>query len=766
MRLLNTSTYELEEFFGSNIPEYAILSHTWEEEEILFSDLRDESSRQNAKLKKGWDKVLGACERALYDGLEWVWIDTCCIDKQSSAELSEAINSMFSYYRDSFVCYAYLSDYHISITGFPDVHNAGRISLGDCRWFTRGWTLQELLAPFDLVFFDAEWEDMGTKYSLREAVSTITRIPPHVFVDKDITSFSIAARMSWAADRQTTREEDRAYSLMGIFGVNMPPLYGEGGAKAFLRLQEEILKYSDDHSLFAWHAAFDPQNPYFESRGLLAESPSEFRDSGDVCTSTKTGLLKSPYSMTNSGLRIHLPLRRAPSFPEKPSFLFTAQLCCQLGNNADSPVFLSVYLEKVEGEGYTSWHRWRPHCLLKDRVPFHDDDVREIYVKAIQTSHEHRLRPSKTLYSKSRKPHIALSLKMPSLQIRPNSREPYYDSKTGRWFIHYSLYDTNSPRSTHELRCALPGAADPMLLYIRDEVFWKVLANIQEPNNELAERERLQPYFRDQMPLSFHERDEKAMISLRKLLVQTSLAGALLPAVEVGCRLEIRSIQRVQEASTGGQSHRSLQQSVSRNDPKILVIPFRLRCSELYGVTVLTTQWDFASSPNWPALSWTTECDWHSDPARRYYNGVSLTLTSKPAALLCILEVEKNTQAQRWGEERRIAVILEIVQMVVVWHEAFSVKHQGDDQTQILREAERFWRARRQSAHPETRREKREEFRLSNLELTTLKYENFPVLQIDTVKEWTLGQDTVRIGLEYSPSLNEPAYNLKQVVIG
>jgi hypothetical protein len=208
MRLLHTSSYELHEFFGSNIPEYAILSHTWEEEEVLFSDLRD-PSQEIATRKKGWQKVLGTCKCAKEDGLEWVWIDTCCINKESSAELSEAINSMFKYYRDAFVCYAYLSDYRIEESGYPD-QERGKAAFGKCRWFTRGWTLQELLAPADLVFFDAEWQDMGTKIGVRDAVSRATGIPAVVLRDGDLRGMSIAARMSWAADRQTAREEDRA----------------------------------------------------------------------------------------------------------------------------------------------------------------------------------------------------------------------------------------------------------------------------------------------------------------------------------------------------------------------------------------------------------------------------------------------------------------------------------------------------------------------------------------------------------------------------
>ena len=240
MRLLHTSSLELKEFYGS-IPPYAILSHTWESEEVSYQDLPQEYARE----KKGYLKIRSCCDQAANDGFEYVWIDTCCIDKSSSAELSEAINSMFLWYQNATVCYAFLAD----VPEHDNLTSKGS-AFGKSKWFTRGWTLQELLAPSDLVFFDQSWTDIGTKTSLRNEISEITHIDPETLLGEDFTRCSIATRMSWASHRITTREEDIEYCLLGLFGVNMPTLYGEGKA-AFTRLQHNIIQLSTDHTIFA-----------------------------------------------------------------------------------------------------------------------------------------------------------------------------------------------------------------------------------------------------------------------------------------------------------------------------------------------------------------------------------------------------------------------------------------------------------------------------------------------------------------------------------
>lgn len=239
MWLVNTTTLQLEEFYPSQAPPYAILSHTWDHEEVTFRDM----SSPSASSKKGYAKIVETCRLAKLDHLDYAWIDTCCIDKSSSAELTESINSMFKWYRNGKVCYAFLADL---LPGLPD-------SLGSCRWFTRGWTLQELLAPRRLEFLDMKWEHIGSRYDFADTISARTGIPCTALSGEvPLSDFSVAARMSWAANRQTTREEDESYCLLGIFDIAMPLLYGEGGCGAFRRLQEEIIKRISDMTIFAW----------------------------------------------------------------------------------------------------------------------------------------------------------------------------------------------------------------------------------------------------------------------------------------------------------------------------------------------------------------------------------------------------------------------------------------------------------------------------------------------------------------------------------
>ncbi|KAF2264191.1 HET-domain-containing protein, partial [Lojkania enalia] len=248
MRLINAQTRKLENF-QSQPPPYAILSHTWGKHEITFREMRNLNMsllkhRIKIKGKPGYYKISKACVQALNDGLQYVWVDTCCIDKSSSSELSEAINSMYMWYKRAQVCYAYLDD--IDIIDLMEEKD-----LAQARWFTRGWTLQELIAPKNVMFYIKGWNYVGNKMSMKGKLSRITRIDEATLVTGNLEGVSVARRMSWAANRVTTRTEDLAYCLMGIFDVNMPLLYGEG-EKAFVRLQEEIMKDSDDQSLFAW----------------------------------------------------------------------------------------------------------------------------------------------------------------------------------------------------------------------------------------------------------------------------------------------------------------------------------------------------------------------------------------------------------------------------------------------------------------------------------------------------------------------------------
>lgn len=232
MWLLGAKTMQLVRFDDENrIPRYAILSHTWAEEEISFEEIKNGPSK-DSEVKLGWTKIEGTCRQALKHGYDYVWIDTCCIDKSSSAELQEAINSMFKWYEHAEICITYLAD----VCGEEDPRIEGS-HFRKCRWFTRGWTLQELLAPQRAVFLDKQWKEIGNRENLQDIIRDITGIQSCFVNEQDsnvqlksaydrISGASVAERMSWAAERQTTRKEDLAYCLLGIFDINMTMLYG------------------------------------------------------------------------------------------------------------------------------------------------------------------------------------------------------------------------------------------------------------------------------------------------------------------------------------------------------------------------------------------------------------------------------------------------------------------------------------------------------------------------------------------------------------
>lgn len=216
-----------------------------------------------------------------------MWVDTCCIDKSSSAELSEAINSMFAWYRKAKICYVFLAD------------TSGRQSVGGSRWFRRGWTLQELIAPGSMIFFDKTWAKIGTKadllYELSETTSVSYEVLCHEF---PLSSICVAQRLSWAANRDTTRVEDRAYCLLGILEINMTPLYGEG-ERAFYRLQEEIVRSTYDLSILAW----SPTEPYdHDYCGFFAKSPQDFSGCSTMELVPGAALDEIEMSMSNKGL--------------------------------------------------------------------------------------------------------------------------------------------------------------------------------------------------------------------------------------------------------------------------------------------------------------------------------------------------------------------------------------------------------------------------------------------------------------------------------
>jgi hypothetical protein len=237
MRLLKINPgvdgFSLVKVIPNKIPRYAILSHTWEtdDQEVTFQDITNGVGHN----KSGYEKIKFCRNQAQKDGLDYFWIDSCCIDQSSSAELSAAINTMFRWYRNAATCYVYLADVAAADCSWETCFRSS-------RWFSRGWTLQELLAPASLEFFSQDGTKLGSKKSLEIQIQQVTGVPTKALQGDSLPQISIDERMSWIANRETTVEEDIAYSLFGIFNIHMSLIYGEGAIKALRRLGEEIEK--------------------------------------------------------------------------------------------------------------------------------------------------------------------------------------------------------------------------------------------------------------------------------------------------------------------------------------------------------------------------------------------------------------------------------------------------------------------------------------------------------------------------------------------
>ncbi|KAI6082551.1 HET-domain-containing protein [Hypoxylon rubiginosum] len=328
MRLINCQSLKFEEFVR-DVPPYAVLSHTWGKDEVTLNDMRNrDEALENDSERGRFRKIEDTCRVALEQNINYAWVDTCCIDKSSSAELSEAINSMFAWYKQATICFVFLSDF----TSFSEdtleeivnlfdarepleegfykdpppltnqeitIRDKVKKSLGSCRWFARGWTLQELIAPSCVQFFDRDWKCFGSKAQLASVLAWITGIDSSVLRGKPLDEILVGRRMCWASTRETTRVEDIAYCLLGIFDINMPLLYGEG-KKAFTRLQEEIIRSSHDLSIFAWKAE---GNDLRRFRGLMANSPAEFKGCQRLVTPSFEWNNGGEYSITSRGLR-------------------------------------------------------------------------------------------------------------------------------------------------------------------------------------------------------------------------------------------------------------------------------------------------------------------------------------------------------------------------------------------------------------------------------------------------------------------------------
>ncbi|KAK4569973.1 hypothetical protein LTR86_002943 [Recurvomyces mirabilis] len=372
IRLLHTRDLTFKDCRGTRIPRYAILSHRWRDPEISYQDFMERQSNRGHRqvgFHQGHDKVKKFCEMASERGFDYVWIDTCCIDKKSSAELTEALNSMWEWYRRSDECYAFLWDLpNLQRTrgqpSTPEIDKALRAS----DWFTRAWTLQELLAPKKLYIVTREWQILGSRDGgLTPILSKITGIAPQYMTGHtDVHSASIATRMSWASRRTATEIEDTAYCLMGIFDVNMPLLYGER-EKAFMRLQREIILKSDDESIFAWRDTG-------RTSGMLARWPTAFADSSHVVVLSVSPALRLHYHLSNKGLELQVPRNEIEPREIKPArddFVYeaapmfvnkagskTVHLACEAVSNERESSRRIIGIQ-LRSQGH-AWHR--VHC--------------------------------------------------------------------------------------------------------------------------------------------------------------------------------------------------------------------------------------------------------------------------------------------------------------------------------------------------------------------------------------------------------------------
>ena len=376
MRLLQTKTLDLHYFVPSKVPDYVILSHTWEDEEITYQDIL----KGDFLLQKGYAKLQGACEQASRDGYKFIWIDTCCIDKASSAELQESINSMYNWYRDAQICYVYLTDVPEASGDELEMH------FRTSRWFTRAWTLQEMLAPDLVEFYNQNWKPIGTKHQRVTLLNQITGIAEwqlkHFHPDGALHSTSSATIFSWAASRRVTREEDIAYSLLGLCNLQMPLLYGEGARNAFLRLQGLILQQKEDASIFLWSHCRD-----MDLFPLLAEHPSWFCRRGPGCKICKIGAhcgpclsnfdLKHTYSAVMRGLlpRALNESRTGSGREEIPGIAMQAFRLTQLGVSGSFRMF-KLKKRRMQRSEESTWYAGLSTQLRGESLPKRGDAVR------------------------------------------------------------------------------------------------------------------------------------------------------------------------------------------------------------------------------------------------------------------------------------------------------------------------------------------------------------------------------------------------------
>ena len=345
MRLLHARDLTLRDFVGNNIPVYAIVSHRWSEAELSYQTfLRDKEQYVSGSLQNyGWTKIVKAAKLALQDDVQWIWIDTICINKESSAELTEAINSMYDWYKYADICFVFLPDVHSDAEDMPEgsteptftaevdinIHRPADYTpvpmyedeFIQSDWFKRSWTLQELLAPGSVIFFDSKFQSLGTRNTLALLITKATSIPQAflgggTWLRWDATKACVAERMKWASRRDATRNEDKAYSMLGLFQVNLPLLYGEGN-RAFRRLQIEIIRETKDESILAWMSEM-ALIPGLASTGELSILSGNTEMFSHVRAAQWTLFQRKHYEVTNMGLRFTLPIHSNWIYPPGP----------------------------------------------------------------------------------------------------------------------------------------------------------------------------------------------------------------------------------------------------------------------------------------------------------------------------------------------------------------------------------------------------------------------------------------------------------------
>jgi hypothetical protein len=371
MRLINTSSLDYEEFESAVAPPYAILSHTWSSVELSFQDVQND---RKAGKELEYSKLIEGCRAAAKHGYSYLWIDTCCIDKTNSVELSEAINSMFRWYQQAGICLAYLFD----VPPGSEVLNK-ESQFAKSRWFTRGWTLQELLAPSEVEFLASDWTKITSRTDSSSVLADITGISTDFLSGNDLENASIAMRMSWASRRTTTKAEDIAYCLMGIFDIQMPLLYGEGEGGAFRRLQQEIIKDSDDQSIFAW-TADDTEIPLPKTTerrvfSVLARSPAAFEHSHDVIQADSPIFeylprylagIRAPTVFNNKGLHLSLPIVPANSKIRNDALAVLA--CSRVGKEEEERLAIQLRDVSTNGGRYIRIEQHQLPTISRDEI--------------------------------------------------------------------------------------------------------------------------------------------------------------------------------------------------------------------------------------------------------------------------------------------------------------------------------------------------------------------------------------------------------------